>query len=111
MGNKVVDFIGPRRKWKKVVLKQNAFDGGELIKELNGLFERYRISRADQNDTFIWKATSTRDLSFKSSYKLMFDKALEPNYWGNIWFNHLIPKINIFWWTNIYGKYSLLIIS
>lgn len=84
MENKVVNFIGPGRKWKKVELQHNAFDGGELIKELNGLLEGYRIPRAVHNDTFIWKATSTGEFSTRFAYKLMFDKALEPNYWGNI---------------------------
>ena len=78
--------------------------GRDLIKELNSLLEEYMIPRRDMNDEFIWKVTSTGEFSVKSAYKLMFDKTLEPNDWGNVSFNHLVPKINIFWWTTIHGK-------
>ena len=46
----------------------------------------------------------TGEFSVKSSYKLMFEKNVEPNDWVNVWFNHLSLKINIFWWTTIHGK-------
>ena len=59
---------------------------------------------SDRNDEFIWKATLDGEFLVKSAYKIMFDKSLEPNDWGNVWFNHLILKINIFWWTTIHGK-------
>ena len=70
--------------------------GRDLIKELNSLLEEYRILGRDMNDEFIWKATSVGEFLVKSAYKLIFDKTLEPNDWGNVWFNHLISKINIF---------------
>ena len=54
----IADFIGPGRKWKEVELQQNALYGGDLIEELNVLLEGYIIRGMDQNDEFIWKATS-----------------------------------------------------
>ena len=68
----------------------------DWIEELNYLLEEYRILERDNNDEFIWKATSAGKFSVKSTHKLMFEKNLEPNDWGNVWFNHLILKINIF---------------
>ena len=78
--------------------------GRDWIRELNYLLEEYRILERDKNDEFIWKATLAVEFSVKSTYKLMFEKNLEPNDWGNVWFNHLILKNNIFWWTTIHGK-------
>ena len=78
--------------------------GRDWIEELNYLLEEYRIPERDKNDEFIWKATLAAEFLVKSTYKLMLEKNLEPNDWGNVWFNHLIPKINIFWWTTIHGK-------
>lgn len=103
-GGMVADFISLGRKWKKAELHQNAMVGRELVDELNSMLEEYKILGRDQNDEFIWKVTSTGEFSVKSIYKLMLRKTFEPNDWGKVWFNHLIPKINICWWTTIHGK-------
>ena len=100
----VADFIFQGRNGKKEKLQQNVMVGRELINELNYLLEEYKISGRDKTDEFIWKVTLVREFSYKSTYKLMVDKTLEPTNWGNVWFNHLIQKINIFWWTTIHGK-------
>ena len=92
----VVDFIHLVRKWKKERLHQNDMVGGELIEEINSMLEENRIPGRDQNDEFIWKVTSTEEFLVTFAYKFMLDKILEPNHWGNVWFDHLIPKINIF---------------
>ena len=85
-------------------LQKNDLIGSDLTDELNSFLEEYRILGRDRTDEFIWKATSAGEFLVKYVYELMFDKSLEPNEWGNVCFNHLIPKINIFWWTTIHGK-------
>ena len=67
-GGMVTNFICLGRKWKKEKLHQNDMVGGELIEEINSMLEEYKILGRDQNDEFIWKATSTREFSIKYAY-------------------------------------------
>ena len=95
-GTIVADYIGLVRKWKKMRLQKNDLIGSDLTDELNSFREEHWILGSDRTNEFIWRAISAGEFSVKYVYKIMFDKSLKPNEWGNVCLNHLIPKINIF---------------
>lgn len=67
-----MELIGSGRRWKKIQLYQGYLDEGSLVEDLEELLKGYIILGVAQVDTFIQKATSSRDFSVNSAYMMIF---------------------------------------
>lgn len=104
-GHQVMCYISSTNSWMDI--SQCCCNQPLLLKidrEPQDLLKHFRILLFQREDKFICWLNLVGEFMVKSAYIFILKDNIPLGHWAKIWNQHLIPKINFFWWTTLHNK-------